>query len=112
MVVLPDAGHAGLDRAGGPHGCHRCRERIVAGDAGALFSGGGGVDIAGCIDGERGDFFLGGAVENEGFAGGRDAIDEAAAVGAGDEVAFGIEGQNANVDFVALEEKRSAGRWR
>ena len=76
-----------------------------------LLSGGGGIDIAGAVDGEGGNFFLGRAVENERLAILRDAIDQSAAIGTGNEVAFGIERENPNVDLIALEEQRvlSAG---
>ena len=71
-----------------------------------LLAGPGGVDIAGVVNGERGDFFLGSAVEDERLASWRDAIDQAAAIGAGNQIPLGIEGEDANVHFVAFEEQR------
>ena len=65
-----------------------------------------GIDVAGAIEGERGDLFLGRAVEDETFARGRNAVDESAAVGAGNQIALRIEGEDANVGFVALEKYR------
>ena len=76
------------------------------GRAGALFSRSGGVDIARAVDGERGNFFLGRAVENEGLAIRRNAIEKPAAIGPGNQISFEIECENANVDFIALEEER------
>src|ERR1019366_3744093 len=84
-------------REGDAHSRHR--------GSGALLSCSGGIDIAGAVDGERSDFFLGRAVENERFAIRRDAIDKPTAIGAGNQVSFRIECENANVDFIALEEE-------
>ena len=86
--------------------CERDAHYLRRRAPGALLSRGSGVDIAGAVDGERGNFFLGRAVENERFAIRRNAIDKAAAIGAGNQVSFGIECENANVDFIALEEER------
>ncbi len=55
---------------------------------------------------ERRDLFLGGAVQHESFASRRNAIDEPAAVGAGNQIVLRIEGQNADVGLIALEEDR------
>src|SRR4029077_18907570 len=74
--------------------------------SGALLSGGGRVNVAGAVDGERGNFFLGRAVENERFAIRRNAIHKPAAIGAGNEISVGIERENANVNLIALEEER------
>ena len=74
--------------------------------SGTLLSRGSGVNIAHAVDGERGNFFLGRAVENERVAIRRDAIDQTAAIGAGNQVSLGIERKNANVDFIALEKER------
>ena len=65
-----------------------------------------GVDIAFAVDGERGNFFPGRAVENERFAIRRDPVDQSAAIGTGNQVSLGIECEHANVNFIALEEKR------
>ena len=70
-----------------------------------LLSRSGDIDIAGRIDSNRGNFFLGRAVENKRLAIGRDAIDQPAAIRAGNQISLGIDCQNANVDFIALEEK-------
>src|SRR5208282_3338323 len=53
-----------------------------------LFSRSGGVDIARAVDGQRRNFFLGRAVENERFAIRRNAIDQPAAIGARNQVSF------------------------
>src|ERR1700733_1262656 len=58
------------------------------------------------VEGEGRDLFLGGAVEDETFPGGRNAVDQAAAVGAGDEVSVGVEGQHADGGLVTFEEQR------
>ena len=58
--------------------------------SGVLLSRSGGVDIAVAVDGEGGNFFLGRAVENERFAIWSDAIDQPAAIGAGNQIPFGI----------------------
>src|ERR1019366_6218302 len=72
--------------------------------AGPLLSRSGGVDIARAVDSERCNLFFGRAVENKRFAIRRDAIDQPAAIGTGNQVAFGIEREHANVDFIALKE--------
>src|ERR1700744_4404580 len=81
---------------------------MIAGGAGgfgrALFSHAGGVDVALLIDCQRGDLFFRRAVEHEAFALRRDAVDEATALGTGDEVLVVIEGELADEGFVALEE--------
>ena len=64
------------------------------------------VDIAAAVDGEGGNFLLGGAVQHEALAGGRNAIDQAAAVRTGDQIPLGIESQDANMSFIALEKQR------
>ena len=74
--------------------------------AGPLLSRSGGVDIARVVDSERCNFFFGRAVEHERFAIRRDAVDQPAAIGTGNQVSFGIEREHANVDFIALEEER------
>jgi hypothetical protein len=56
------------------------------------------------IDGEGSDFFLRSAVQNEAFPVRGDAIDKAAAVRSGDQIAFRVEGEDADVGLVALEE--------
>src|ERR1035438_2024599 len=71
-----------------------------------LLSGRCRVDVSGIVDRKRGDFFLGSAVEDERFAIGRNTVDKPAAVGAGNQISFGIERENANVDFIAFEKKR------
>src|SRR4029077_18727779 len=64
----------------------------------------GRVDVAIGVDGERRDFLLGRAVKNERLARGSDPVQKATAVRAGNQVAFGIDREHANVRFVALEE--------
>src|ERR1019366_2963050 len=49
-------------------------------------------DIARAVDSERCNLFFGRAVENKRFAIRRDAIDQPAAIGTGNQVAFGLEG--------------------
>ncbi len=71
----------------------------------ALLAGSGGIDIACEVHGESGDLLFGCAVQDEGFALRGDAIDQATAVGAGDEVAAIVEVEGANLGFVALEEE-------
>ena len=55
------------------------------------------------IERESGDFFLGRAVQHESFAGRRDAVDQAAAVGTGNQVALSVEREHADVRVVAFE---------
>ena len=93
---------AGLDDGDGGsadalHG--KRRQGIVA-----LVAHAGGVDGAVGADGDGGDLAAGRFEEHVAFAFGADAVDEAGAVGAGDEVALGVPGQGADVGFVALEE--------
>ena len=71
-----------------------------------LLARSGRIDISRGVNGERGDFLLGRAVENKGFAIGRDAINQPAAVGSGNQVSLGIERESTNMDFIAFEEKR------
>ena len=73
-----------------------------------LFADASSIDVPSPIDGQGGDLLLGRAVQNEAIALRRDAIDEAAAVGAGEEVAKLVEVEGANLGFVALE-KQAAG---
>ena len=58
------------------------------------------------IERERRDFFLGRAVQHEPLAGGRNAIDQSAAIGAGNQILLGIEGEDTDVSLIALEEDR------
>jgi len=53
-----------------------------------FFSHACGIDVAGFVDGQGRDFFFRRAVEHEAFSAGRDAIDQAAAVGTGDQIAL------------------------
>ena len=71
-----------------------------------LFAHARSVDVSGGVERQGGDFFLGRAVENEGFAIGRNAVHQAAAVRAGNQVALGIERQHADVGLVAGEKDR------
>src|ERR1700674_937711 len=61
------------------------------------------VDVACFVDGEGGNLFFRCAVEDEAFSTGRDSIDQTAAVRAGDQIAFGIEGHHTDMGFVAFE---------
>ena len=72
----------------------------------AFLAHAGGIDVAFAIEGERRDLFLGSAVQDEAFAGRRNAVYQAAAIGAGNQVALRIERQHADVGLVALEENR------
>ncbi len=72
----------------------------------ALFADRRRVDVSRAIERQRCDLFLGRAVKHKAFARGRNAIDQPAAVGAGNQILLRIEGQNANVGFIALEEDR------
>ncbi len=76
----------------------RCRAR-------ALLAHARGVDVAFAIERERGDLFLGSAVENEAIARRRNAIHEAAAIGAGNNVSLSVEREHPDVRVIALEEK-------
>ncbi len=71
-----------------------------------LFTNRGGVNGAVGGDSKRGDFTLGSLVEDEAIGGGfsgsaRNAKDAAARFGAGDEIAVAVEGEDADVGFVA-----------
>ena len=79
------------------------RGKLGAAGSAMLFSHAGGIDVARFVDRQGGDFFLRRAVEDEAFSAGRDAIDQAAAVRSGDQIAFVVEGQHADVGFVTLE---------
>ena len=52
------------------------------------------------------DFLLRRTVQHESLARGRDAIDQPAAIGTGDQIFLRVEGEDANVGFVALEKDR------
>ena len=69
-----------------------------------FFSDACGIDVAGFVDGQGRDFFFRRAVEHEAFSAGRDAIDQAAAVGTGDQIAFVVKGHHPDVGFVTLKE--------
>ena len=108
MTAMPGVCGAG-GRCG--IGCHRdhrgsdaCRRRSAA--LGSFLAHAGGIDVAFTVERERGDLFLGSAVEHEAFAGRRNPVDQAAAISAGDQVSLGIEREHADVGFVALEEDR------
>ena len=77
----------------------------------ALFADTRGIDVAGRVDVERGNLFFRRAIENERLAGRRDAVDQPASVGAGNQVAPRIEMQDADVGFVALEKQRMFARF-
>src|SRR5271166_1231203 len=64
-----------------------------------------GINVALSVNGERSDFLLRRTIQNEAFTLRRDAINEAAAVGSGNQIARIIEIQNTNVRLVTLEEK-------
>src|SRR5229473_6549914 len=80
---------------------------VGRGAAGArLFTNGGGIESAVGCDGKRGDFALGSFVENETFSCGfpriaRYAEDAAAGFRAGNQIAAAVEGEDADVSFVA-----------
>ena len=101
------AGVCGLQRTGlddgegdGANALHRKRgQRIVAFVADA-----GGEDGAVGGDGDGGDLAARGFEEHVAFALRADAIDEAGAVGAGDQIAFGVPREGADVLFVGFEE--------
>src|SRR5215469_18962775 len=82
---------------------HQHRRRRRRSRPGSLFPDSGGVNVALSIESEGGDFFLGSAVENEPLSGGRDAVHQSAAIGAGNQISARIQGQHADVSFVALE---------
>src|ERR1035441_1954211 len=66
----------------------------------------GGVDVADSVDSERDNFFLRRAVEHERVAVRRYAIDQAASIGASDQISFRVESENANMDFITFEKER------
>src|SRR5439155_13986237 len=88
-------------------GSGNCR-RGVAGRSRtrAFFARARSIDVSRLIDGKGGDFLLWCAVKDEGVAGGRNAINQPATIRAGDQISFWIQGENADVYFVALEEER------
>ena len=71
----------------------------------ALVADAGSEDGAVGGDGDGGNFAARGFKEHVAFALRTDAIDEAGAVGAGDQVAFRVPRESANVLFVALEKQ-------
>src|SRR5207244_3899011 len=87
-------------------GCRRRRHRSSNRQV-ALFALAGGIDISLRIGGHGGDFFFGRTVQHERFPRRRYAIDKPAAVGAGDNAIFGINGQRADMSVIALEEYRA-----
>src|SRR5580658_3416178 len=91
----------------GGHSLHRQRRERVA----ALVADTGGIDRSVGCDGNGRDFAARRLEQNVALAAGIDAVDEARAVGAGDEVSLCIPGEIADVGFVALEEelRSSAG---
>ncbi len=75
----------------------------------AFVANAGGEDGAIGGDGDRGDFATRGFKQHVAFALRTNAIDEAGAIGAGDEVALGVPGESANMLFVALEKQFGTG---
>src|SRR5579864_4424918 len=59
--------------------------------ASSFLSGSRRVNVPGVIDGQAGDFALGRAVKHESFALGINAINQAAAIGAGNQVPLIVE---------------------
>ena len=75
----------------------------------ALVANAGGEDGAVGGYGHGGDFAARGFEEHVAFALRADAIDEAGAVGAGDQISFCVPGESANVLFVAFEKQFGMG---
>ena len=71
--------------------------------SGAFLSHSGGIDISRLVDGQRRDFFFGGAVKHEAFTAGLDLVHQSTAVRARDQIALRIHRQHPNVGFVAFE---------
>ena len=80
------------------------RQRIVA-----LVAHAGRVDGSVGADGDGGDLAPRGLEEHVALALRIDAVDQAGAVGAGDQIALRVPGQSADVRLVALEEQLRRG---
>src|SRR5262249_3144093 len=84
----------------------RPRTRRSGTGRGLFFPNSRDENVALAIEGQRCDFFFSCAVQDESISSGRNSIDEAAAIGAGDYVSLRIESEYTDVSLIALEKQR------